>query len=289
MAKARSRSKKATEMAPLVEAPKSQPEPIPTWAKQPFDTFINDVEDLKSHYRLCVAGLYALRAMPGIVRTQINTPDPTDPENQRRLANSRNTADAASRQIAADFPQLRHWITVALWSHLESAITACIDAWFVHKIPLTDEMFGKIKVSVSAWESKNVEEKSRWLLTELTRNVSSDLKPGVGRFESILHVIGLEGSVRDDLRKSVFELSEVRNLLVHRGGVIDERFADRCFSFKSMVGQRINITETMLDSYFASAIHYATIVLARIAKHHGYDVHDVEERLNGGNGDSRQI
>ena len=268
-------------MTPLVDATKSRPEPIPKWAKQPFDTFINDVEDLQSHYRLCVAGLYALRAIPGIVRTQINTPDPTDPENQRRLRNSQNTADAASRQIDTDFPQLRHWITVALWSHLESAIAACIDAWFVYKIPLTDKMFEKLKISVSAWESKDNEEKSRWLLMELTRNVSSDLKPGVGRFESILHAIGLEGSVRDGLRRSVLELSEVRNLLVHRGGVIDERFADRCVTFKSMVGQRIHITEPMLDSYFASAIQYAAVVLARIAKHYGYDVLDIEEKLHG--------
>lgn len=55
-----------------------------------------------------------------------------------------------------------------------------------------------------------------YITKELSRSLNADFKRGVGQFEAILDAIGLAGPVDPDVRRTLLELNEVRNVLVHR-------------------------------------------------------------------------
>lgn len=259
---------------------------VPRWVTEPMQRFADDVDELDSLHRLCISGISALRAMPGVVKALVNSHDDTDPDNERRLRGARKAADLAYREFETDFPLLRALTAIALWSHLESNIRAFLTHCLQHEVPATAKILKKIKVSVGDWESLTREEKYDFLLERLEQEVSASLKPGVGRFEAVLEHCGLAGPVPDDLRRDILELSEVRNVLVHRNGMGDRRLAERCPWLKLPLGEKIRISEQMLQRYFAGAHRYVVLVFCRVAERHGVDVSDLNPTPP--NPDSRQ-
>jgi uncharacterized protein YutE (UPF0331/DUF86 family) len=49
---------------------------------------------------------------------------------------------------------------------------------------------------------------------------------GCGRFESLLDTIGLGGSVEETVKRLFLELSQVRNIVVHKAGKADKRIVE---------------------------------------------------------------
>jgi hypothetical protein len=83
-------------------------------------------------------------------------------------------------------------------------------------------------------------------LQEKTR---AALKPGVGRIEPLLDAVSLGGAVPDSVRRVVLELSQVRNLVVHKNGVVDRRFVDQCPWVRADVGGLLVIHADDLHRY----------------------------------------
>jgi hypothetical protein len=88
-------------------------------------------------------------------------------------------------------------------------------------------------------------------------------KLGIGRFEAILDACGLSGGLSDDYRRDLFELSQVRNLVVHRFSVADERFFKSCPWFGLSVGERLILPEARLHAYIVAARNYGACILER--------------------------
>lgn len=254
--------------------------PVPSWARDPCRRFLDDADQLWSLYRLCVSGIHCLPAMPGIIRTQINTPDPSDPENERRLSNSRRVAELAQSELTKDYPLLRGWIATSLWSHLESTISDVILGWLpthINQIPLTADLFSGIDVKVSKWESLSLEKKHELLIDKVKHDVQfAPRKPGIERFEVEFKRFGLKTYIPPDVRKTTRELCEVRNVWAHRSGVVDERCVAICPWLTPHLGKQIHISDEMLGSYFDATHRYLVCVYCRIAKRYGIDVSDVE-------------
>jgi hypothetical protein len=90
------------------------------------------------------------------------------------------------------------------------------------------------------------------------------LKKGVGRFESLLEVLGLNGLVPPHVRKRLIELSQVRKVLVHRMGVADSALCYSCSDFGVSVCDKLNLTMDHLDSYWTAATEYFLELAVRV-------------------------
>jgi hypothetical protein len=253
---------------------------VPPATRDAMQKFSDDIEELHRLQRLCVAGVGALRAMPGVVRTLINSPEDDAATNEQRLESAKKAADLATRECDKDFPLLRALVAVAVWSHLEGHFKSLLAYCVQHELPKNHKLLSKIKVKVSEWVQLDDDDKPAFLLSKIEQTLSSPQKAGVGRFESVLEACGLSGSVPPNLRRDVLELSAIRNSLVHCNRIADRRLVKQCPWLEISAGQPLHITQPMLDRYFSAAIGYVCVVHARIADRYGVDVSDIMERAS---------
>jgi hypothetical protein len=96
--------------------------------------------------------------------------------------------------------------------------------------------------------------------------VSANLKPGVGKFEALLDPAGLGGGTADCARKNLFELSHVRNLVVHRSSIVDARFKAACPWRKESVGDPLLPGSKDFKRYLFSSYWYLAELKRRRAE-----------------------
>ena len=102
------------------------------------------------------------------------------------------------------------------------------------------------------------EDERTWILTDqIKAHVAASLKKGVGRFEEPLAIVGLGGAVDEDVRRTLFQLHSVRNLVVHKDGIVDARFRLLCPLMAFEVGQAITITRNQYKEYWFAACWYS--------------------------------
>ncbi|MCI0615105.1 hypothetical protein L0244_19105 [bacterium] len=107
------------------------------------------------------------------------------------------------------------------------------------------------------------DERNEYILDLLHKELGTKLKVGVGRFESLLHAIGLGGGVHDLVRDSLFELAQVRNALIHRGGFADRKLIENCPWLNLNIGDPIRLTMEQFQRYSLSATWYMVEILMR--------------------------
>jgi hypothetical protein len=95
----------------------------------------------------------------------------------------------------------------------------------------------------------------------------SDLKQGCGRFEIILEAMGISGSIESELRRDLLELSQIRNVLVHRAGIVDKRFIEICPWLKMCIGDHIKVTNEAYCRYSIAVPRYIGTVIKRLKKY----------------------
>ena len=84
------------------------------------------------------------------------------------------------------------------------------------------------------------------------------MKPGIGQFQEVLRALGLGFGISDELRRDLFEVSQARNLIVHRLSVVDVKFARECPWLGLKVGDRLKITSEAYGRYHSAVTTYLT-------------------------------
>jgi hypothetical protein len=184
---------------------------------------------------------------------------------QRMLTEARALATFAREQVAQGHPLLHAHTTVALWTSLEVMIEDLLVAWLINKPEaLQAPAFKAIRVHVAEYERLDKEDRIRLLIQELERATNAAYKQGVGRFEIILQGIGLDGAIEEDTRKTLYELSHVRNLIVHRSGLVDRRFMESCPWLDSTIGTDFVVSPQKFLEYFMAVSDYVTTLINRL-------------------------
>lgn len=175
-------------------------------------------------------------------------------------------AAIAEREHASGFATLFHFATVFTWGALETAIRDIVVNWLFH-VPESrqHEKIRRLRIPFSEYEALDPKDRIRYLVGLLENDLGANLKPGVGRFESLLNEVGLGGSVGEDLRRDLLEMGAVRNVLVHRLGVIDDRFVGLCPWYGVSVGERVSVTRDVYYGKYRKAVfQYAASVARRV-------------------------
>src|SRR5687768_13032772 len=121
-----------------------------------------------------------------------------------------------------------------------------------------------LRITLGDYEGVAPEDRANYLLDILEREVAAVLKPGVGRFEVLLESFGLSGAVPESVRRCLFELSQVRNVLVHRRGIADRRLIEQCPWLQLKIGDRAVVKNEQMHRYTTAAMAYSMIILRRL-------------------------
>ena len=114
----------------------------------------------------------------------------------------------------------------------------------------------KIKGPLLQFAKADDDERSDMLFDSLKQAVQSQLHPGVGRLEVLLEAVGLGGGVDDGVRRTILELSEVRNVAVHRNSRADRRLIKRCPWLGLKEGDPVRPDGVGFEMYVAACFWY---------------------------------
>jgi hypothetical protein len=249
---------------------------VPPGTMDVFDDFLNHFQELMELMELAVRGISSIRAMPKLVEAVAKAhgdPDLGEKDRAVSLKYARRLAELAQREINSDFPLLHQHMTLSAWSSLEATIREFVAQWLV-RVPTARqvEKIRKIKIPLCEYDALSPEDRSYFVVDLLEREVSAPLKQGVNRFESLLQIFGLDGPVEDDTSKTLFELSNVRNNLVHRRGIADRRLIEACPWLGLKAGDRLKLNHASAKRYATACMHYIYTIMLRVGDYYGTDL-----------------
>lgn len=76
-------------------------------------------------------------------------------------------------------------------------------------------------------------------------------------------MVGLGGSVAEKTRKSILELQQMRNVIVHRASVVDRRLLRLCPWLTLSVGDTLQLGYDKYNEYREAASEYGLTLLNR--------------------------
>jgi hypothetical protein len=260
--------------------PKVKKPGAPSWATQPFDDFLAQTKRLSYLLHLCINGISVLRGVPRIIHALNVITEQEDENSHTKLDAAKKEAELAQREMDEDFPLLHAQFTILLWSSLESLIRLFIVRWLQnHKPAMEAKEIQKLQVKIGEYERLEGEERYFYIIDRLEQELSIPLANGVNRFENLLSPFGLSGPVDENIRRELFELNQVRNVLVHRSGIADRRFIESCPWLNLHVGDPVKINYHTSQRYFKSVQMYNLELLIRLGEYFGVDVSSNREDM----------
>lgn len=234
------------------------------WAKDPFRDFVKYAEDVRRLVDVSTKGVIALLAIPNTALLLNSTQDPkrNTPEDIEKLE---ALAALAKQEQDAGFPMMYAHATISIWTALETLTKEFAVAWLANEpSAMKVDAVKKIKISVTDYQEMTEAERYYYIYENLERELSAPLKQGITRFETILKALDIGGNVDETVRDTLYELSNIRNVLIHRNSVADKRLVDACPWLSLSVGDRVIITPERFRRYMIASIDYVTAVSLRV-------------------------
>ena len=251
----------------------------PEWATAPFEHFIAEAERLTHVARLSSIGISMIQARPKIIEVLMKIREDDSIDESQRLKTAREDADLSKREVESGFPILHAWAVVGLWALLEATNRKFLTEWLTHKrTAWRIEPIQRLKIRLGEYESMPKNHRYSFVVALLERDLAASLKGGVSRFEAMLQPFGLSGEIPGRLEREMFEFSQVRNLIAHNAGKVDQRFVKACPWLKVRVGDDFLVSGKMLAKYCAASIYYITLVICRVGESFAIDMS--KERLS---------
>ena len=156
-----------------------------------------------------------------------------------------------------------------MWVSLEDVVRTFLAAWLGNQRGAKQaDAVQKLKVSVTEYEAMDEEERCFYIVQLLEREATA--RHGIERFECLLRPFGLSGPFPEEARRDLYELYHVRNLLVHRAGRVDRKFASACPWLGLTPGQTYVVDHKTYRRYHESTVQYITEIIYRVREHFGW-------------------
>ena len=222
---------------------------------EPFDfIFLRRREEI---FKLVGLAGYAIRSMGGLARLTEALKKSAD-----AVENAREIEALARAEVAADLPILHSAAAVLIWGALEAAFRDFLVRWLArHPESLTVPELKSIRVRVAEYESFQGEDRMRFLVGVLERELAATLKPGAGRFACLLKPFGIVPIASEDVRRDLSELAAVRNVIVHRAGIADARILELCPWLGLKLGDAVAVNHIAFERFARAASEYAAAIV----------------------------
>ncbi|MGO8760867.1 MAG: hypothetical protein ACLP2P_16005 [Desulfobaccales bacterium] len=186
----------------------------------------------------------------------------------------------SKKQKEDGFPYLYSLAVVRLWGILEAMVDDIV-VDFMHRPDKCKDkdLLYSLKGPLLEFATASPEQQADFLTERLKDAVKAGLQPGVGRFEAMLEPIGLGGGIDHDVRRVLFELSQVRNAIVHKVALADRRFVEACPWLNLKRGGKLKVNGGDFHLYMLSALYYALELSLRTLQLSGYEPTEQRTKL----------
>lgn len=225
------------------------------WA-DPFNVFTHQLLEGSHLDALACAGMRIYLRLQALEQGQAAGDGPENEDAKDRLG-------FAQVEVASDFPALHARSVLSLWAGLETLVED-VAVLLLQYRPESRESgnFAAVKGNlVDFWNLSN-RQRAEVVLRELQKRTRG---PGVGQFDSVLEALGVKVQITQDVRRTLLALQQTRNLLAHRGGVVDARFQDVCPWLSPGIGERLTVSGEQVRAYDLASMEYVAALRVRIA------------------------
>ena len=191
-----------------------------------------------------------------------------------QLEHAADGAEAAREERARNYAGINNQTFVSAWGMLEDTIRVFLVKWLANRPDARRVATSNIdKVNLSEYDPLDEEGKLFFLVERL---IQKGGRKGANRFENLLKPFGLSGRVDEDSKPSVgdgklygrsqalFDGHCLRNVLVHRRGIIDRKTAEECPSTGYKAGEPVRFTEAGLQVFVRPILEYIGLVIGRV-------------------------
>jgi hypothetical protein len=190
------------------------------------------------------------------------------PENEQLFAPVLKQAAEHQPHAAAELESGMSYLGGLLIVRLVTIVETCVSdavVWALKSRPevFTRDEIRKLKGPLVEFIAASEADRAEFLASALARETRATLKVGVAKYESLLNLVGLGGIVNEDGRRLILELTEIRNIVVHRNGRADAKFVERCPWLHASIGNRVTVSESTLARYAHAVSYYLVEILGR--------------------------
>jgi hypothetical protein len=233
--------------------PKSLLTAAPAWLSRPFIVCRRRLSDEDRYLNIVMAGFFQLQQLPELVDSIDD--DELDEETRKSV---QDDADWIKKEEKEGFPVLHAHAVVGIWGSIEVLSEDFAVAWLRNtRSAWNKPEITKLKILLGQYNQLREDERPRFVVQELSRAMGADLRRGVGKLTSLLSVFGLDPILGQNTKLALHELCQIRNGVVHCGGLADKKLIAECPHLGFRPGQRIRINHKLYLWYHKAANCFA--------------------------------
>ena len=241
------------------------------WLIRHFREFADDSARLHRLMRLTISGISALTTMPRLAEVIARL------ENRYGIGASEDSfmrdveadAELAQLEVNEGFPITLSQFLVDIWGLLEAFIRKLLTLSLEHMGAMRFERVAKLKIKVGDYDQLVGAERFYYVVKVLEREEASSTKVGVDRFESLLACVKLDGPLPSSLKKALYELSQLRNCIVHNARRVDLQLVLACPWLALSAGQMISPGHERATRLSKAVRDYSILAVARASARYG--------------------
>jgi hypothetical protein len=251
---------------------------LPDWAGDLFTAFLDHQEELVRILHLSMSGIAMLRGRHQALKVLAEI-DGRVQDSEKKLEQAAKEKDLAQREVENDFPLLHEQATVALWSSLEAMVRTFAARWLQNDPTAWQaDAVRKLKVRLGEYEALSQQDRCLWIVDLIDQEAGGALRNGVNRFETLLQPFQLDGPLTAEIQKTLFELSQIRHVIVHRRAEADRRLLETCPWLSLKAGERLKVTHDMWHRYNGAVAEYVLEVIQRVRVKLGVGRYEPEDK-----------
>lgn len=241
---------------------------VPEWADARLKQWGNRLTELLDLVHAAAHAMWIMPNMPLVVQAEHEREPPVNDESEKHreseLYDVIETAMKSIKLIETEFRLLYVLGSIWTWASLEALVEDLVLDALRHAKPedLAPRLKGlKVTADVALADDPDGLLKAIYREWEMKQGKTS----GATQFEHVLALAGLDGGVPDTIGRSVFELGHVRNVVLHRGGMVDVAFVSACPWFDATLGAELRVTHHRFEEYAYAVLHYVALIRMRVA------------------------
>ncbi len=132
--------------------------------------------------------------------------------------------------------------TITLWSALECFVRDFLADWVdIRGESKRLDQVRNVKVGFADFLSMSVRQRNYELVKAVEEKIDFRDKGGATRFVRLFEAFGVKVELDGEPKKMLWECWNIRNLIAHHMGIVDEHFVQRCPSLGKRVGDKVDV------------------------------------------------
>lgn len=183
---------------------------------------------------------------------------------KKLIAGAATDAAFAADEIANGFNTIFSHHAVAMWGAVETTIEQTLVS-HIRKLPDAAAVVAGSASSLNTGKLRTTTEREAKATIKMWEQAIK-IDSAMGRSVKMLKAFDINISLSSDLSRELDEMSEIRNIIVHRAGFADERFMKKCPWTKSKAGDFLTVDRARLDRYISATHKFAVALVGGAVK-----------------------